>query len=89
MLSCSFLILPNPYFFYFPTFRVLYYTHCQGTAYNKKFFTSISKSVVTYITITVTNISNNTIKQYYGTIKTFKVLVIAKKQQFSRTNILI
>ena len=31
-----------------------------------KFFTSISKSVVTYIIITVTNISNNTIKQYYG-----------------------
>ena len=54
-----------------------------------KLFTSISKSVVTYIIITVTNISNNTIKQYYGIIKTFKVLVIVKKKQFSRTNILI
>ena len=52
-------------------------------------FTSISKSVVTYINITVTNISNNIIKQYYGIIKTFKVLVIVKKKQFSRTNILI
>ena len=54
-----------------------------------KFFTCISESVVTYITITVTNISNNTIKQYYSIIKTFKVLVIVKKKQFSRTNILI
>ena len=33
-----------------------------------KFFTSISKSVVNYIKITVTNISNNIIKQYYGII---------------------
>ena len=54
-----------------------------------KFFTYISKSVVTYIIITVTNISNSTVKQYYGIIKTFKVLVIVKKKQFSRTNILI
>ena len=78
-------------FYNYPKFRVLYYTHCQGTALQKKsiFFTSISKSVVTYITITVTNISNNTIKQYYGITKTFKVLVIVKKKQFSRTNILI
>ena len=53
--------------------------------------TSISKSNVTctYINITVTNISNNIIKQYYGIVKTFKVLVIVKKNQFSRTNILI
>ena len=29
------------------------------------------------------------IKQYYGLIKTFKVLVIVKKKPFSRTNILI
>ena len=59
--------------------------------YNKKsiFFTSISKSVVIYITITVTNIPNNIIKQYYGIIKAFKVLVFVKKKQFSRTNILI
>ena len=50
-------------FYYFPMFQVLYYTHCQRTALQEKsnFFTSISKSVVTYITITVTNISNNTI----------------------------
>ena len=53
--------------------------------------TSISESNVTctYINITVTNISNNIIKQYYGIAKTFKVLVIVKKNQFSRTNILI
>ena len=53
--------------------------------------TSISESNVTctYINITVTNISNNIIKQYYGIVKTFKVLVIVKKNQFSRTNILI
>ena len=58
--------------------------------YNKnQFFTSISKSVVTYINITVTNISNNIIKQYYGMIKMFKVLVIVRKKQFSRTNIFI
>ena len=41
------------------------------------------------MTVTVTNISNKTTKQYYGIIKTFKVLVIVKKKQFSRTNILI
>ena len=52
-------------------------------------FTSISKNVVTYINITVTNISNNIIKQYSGIIKTFKVVVIVEKKQFSRTNILI
>ena len=75
----------------FPTFRALYYPHCQVTALQMKvnFVTSISKSVVIYITITVTNIPNNIIKQYYGTIETFKVLVIAKKKQLSRTNILI
>ena len=65
--------------------------HSLSRNYNKKsiFFTSISKSVVIYITITVTNIPNNIIKQYYGIIKAFKVLVIFKKKQFSRTNILI
>ena len=54
-----------------------------------KFFTSISESVVTCINVAVTNISNNIIEHYYGIIKTFKVLVIVKKEQFSRTNILI
>ena len=39
--------------------------------------------------MTVTNISNNIRKQYYGIIKTFKVLVIVKRKQFNRTNILI
>ena len=58
--------------------------------YNKKSnFYFYFKSVVTYINITVTNISNNIIKRYYGIIKTLKVLVIIKKKQFSRTNILI
>ena len=54
-----------------------------------KFCTSISKTVITYITLTVINISNNLIKQYYGIIKTFKVLVIVKKKEFSTTNVLI
>ena len=53
------------------------------------FFTSISKSVITYITLTVTNISNTITKQNFGIIKTFKVLVIVNKKQFSRTNILL
>ena len=43
------------------------------------FFSSVSKSFVTYVTIAETNISNNIIKQYYDIIKLFKVLVIVKK----------
>ena len=56
---------------YFPTFQVLYCTHCQGTAFQQKikFFTATSKRFVTYITITVTNISNNIIKPNSGVIK--------------------
>ena len=78
-------------FYDFLLFWVLYYTHCQGTALLilKECFTSVSKRVVIYIIINVTNISDNIIKQYYGIIKIFKVLVIVKKKQFSRTNILI
>ena len=52
-------------------------------------FISISKGVVIYINIAVTNVSNNIIKQYYSVIKMFKALVIVKKEQFSRTNIFI
>ena len=50
---------------------------------NKKIksFTSISKTFITYITITVTNISNNIIKPYYGIIKLFQVLIIVKKKK--------
>ena len=78
----------NPYFIIFK--RV----HCFTTLipkelfYNNKikFFTSI---FVTYITIAVTNILINITKQCYGIIKTFKVLLIVKKKQFSRINILI
>ena len=47
------------------------------------FFTSISKSFVTYITSTVTNISNNIMKQNYGIRKTFKVKVIVKKKNLT------
>ena len=54
-----------------------------------KFFTSISKSVVTCITITVTNISNSIMKQFYGIRKLKENVVIAKKKQLNRTNILI
>ena len=58
--------------------------------YNKnQSSTSISENVVTYINITVTNISNNMLKQYYGMIKTSKVLVIVEKKQFIKTNSLI
>ena len=34
-------------------------------------------------------ISNNITKQYYGIIKTFKVLIIVIRKQFSQANILI
>ena len=80
----------NPYFIIFQRFECYITLTVKELLYsnNIKFFTSISKSVGTYITITVTNISNN-IKQYYSIIKTFKVLVIVKKKQFSRINILI
>ena len=77
----------NPYFITFQRFECYTTLIVKELLYNKN--TYISKSVVTYITITVTNMSNNTIKQYYRVIKTLKVLVIAKKKQFSRTNILI
>ena len=81
----------NPYFFIFERFEFYTTLIVKDLLYNSKinFFTSILQSVVTYITIVVTNISSNIIKQYYGIIKTFKVLVIVKKKQFSRTNILI
>ena len=81
----------DKYIFYFIQRFECYATLIvKGLLYNKnQIFTSISKSVVTYINITVTNISNNIIKQYYSITKTFKVLVIVKKKQFSRTNILI
>ena len=81
----------NPYFITFQHFECCTALIVKELLYNNKikFFTSISKSVVIYINITVTKISNNIIKQYYGTVKMFKVLVIVKKKQFSRTNILI
>ena len=47
------------------------------------------KKFCNFHNLTVTNISNNIIKQYYGIIKLFKVLAIVKKKHFSRTNILI
>ena len=81
----------NPYFIIFQRFECYNTLIVKELLYIKKcfFFTSISKSVITYMTITVTNISNNIIKQCYGIIKTFQVPVIAKKKQFSRINILI
>ena len=56
-----------------------------------QFFTAISKSILTYITLTVDNISKYqiTIKQYCHMIKTSKVLIFIKKKQPSRINILI
>ena len=81
----------NPYFI-FQRFKCYTTFIVKELLQNKKpnFFTSISKTFITYITKTITNISNNnTIKQYYDIIKLFKVLVIVKKKQFSKTNILI
>ena len=40
--------------------------------FNNFFFTAISKSVITYITLTQTCILNNIIKQHYGIAKTRK-----------------
>ena len=56
---------------------------------NCLFFYFYFKKCRTYITLTLANISNNIIKQNYGIIKTFKVLLIVKKKQFGRINILI
>ena len=50
---------------------MLYYTKCQGISFSKK--------VITYINLTVSNVPNDIIKQYYSIIKAIKVLVIAKK----------
>ena len=52
-----------------------------------QFWTTISKNV--NITLTVTDISNNVTKQNYNVIKTFKVLIIAKKEQFRGTNLFV
>ena len=81
----------NPYFIIFKRFDYFTAFIPKVLLYNNKikFFTPISKSVITYITIAVTNILNNITKQFYVIIKTFKVLLIVRKKQFSRTNILI
>ena len=81
----------NPYFIVFQRFECYATRIAKELRYVNKitFFTFISKSVLTYITLTVSNITNNIIKQYFGIIKTFKVLLIVKKKQFSRNNILI
>ena len=73
----------NPYFVIFQRFECYTTLIVKELLYNNKikFFTSTSKSVVTYITIAVTNISNHIIKQHYGIKKSFKVLVIVKKKQ--------
>ena len=77
----------NPYFILFNVSSVILHLLSRNCfTIKNQILTCISKSVVTYINITVTNISNNIIKQYYGIIKTLKVLVIVKKKQFSRTN---
>ena len=76
-------------FYFFQRFACYTAVTVKELLFNKKSnFTSISKSVVTYINITVTNMSDNVLKQCYGIIKTFKVLVIVKKKKISRTNTL-
>ena len=49
-------------------------------------FTSISKIVLTYITIAVANISNNIIKQYYGIIKNVQSSSYCQKEKRKRMN---
>ena len=76
----------NPYFSLSNILSVIVHSMSRNFfTIKNQIFTSISKSVVTYINIAVTNISNNIIKHYYGIMKTFKVLVIVKKKQFSKT----
>ena len=58
------MFLTNPYFIITQRFECYTTLIAKELLYNKK--SNISKSVVTYITICVTNTSNNTIKQYYG-----------------------
>ena len=41
------------------------------------------------MTLTVSDMSNNITKQCYRIIKTFKFLIIVKKEQFARANVLI
>ena len=52
----------NPYFIIFQRFECYTTPIVKELFYNNKIN---SKSVVTYITMAVTNISNNIIKQYY------------------------
>ena len=74
----------NPYFIFFNVSSVILHSLSRYCFIIKKSnFTSTSKSVVTYIDITVTNISNNVIKQYYGITKTFKVLVLSKRNSLA------
>ena len=73
----------NPYFI-FQRFECYTTLIVKELLYNNKikFFSSTSKSVVTYITIAVTNIiKHHIIKQHYGIKKSFKVLVIVTKKQ--------
>ena len=53
------------------------------------FFYCSFKKCRNFQTLTLTDISNNITKQYYGIIKTFNVLIMVKKKQLSRTNIFI
>ena len=87
----------NPYFIYFSTFRVFTLTIKELIYINKiNFFYFYFKKYHNlhnfnrnlYIIRNIIEITN-IIKQHYGIIKTFKVLVFVKKKQFSRTNILI
>ena len=71
----------NPYFALSNVSSVILHSlsrNCFAT--KNQAFISISKSVVTFINVTATNISNNIIKQYYG---------VLNKKRFSRTNIFI
>ena len=69
----------NQHFIFFQGFECYTTLINRKLLYNKN-FTSISKSVITYINITVTNLSNNIIKQCYGITKALKVLIIVEKK---------
>ena len=80
----------NPYTI-FQRFKCYTTLFVKELLYNEKsnFLLLFQKFCNLHKYIAVTNISNNIIKQYYGIIKLFKVLVIVKNKQFSRTYILI
>ena len=71
----------NPLLFIFLVFSIMTLIVKELLYINKiQFFHCPFKKFDNLINLTLTEISNNIIKQYYGMTKTFKVLVIVKKK---------